>query len=155
MQYSVCMGKYIGIDYGEKKTGIAISDTLGTVAFPRMVIATQKLNQYLQELFTEEDIVGIVIGESKDFAGTHNAIHNMVKTFVQTLTRSEALDIPIYYEDERLSTHQATMKPQEGSVRGTIANTRRKACMRGKRQVDAHAAAVILQSFLDKQKNIR
>ncbi len=146
--------KYIGIDYGTKKTGIAISDPLGTMAFPRSVLATSKLlPSVVADIIEEEGIGGVVIGESRDLSGGLNAVAADAQRFVDSLQGVTSTDLEIHYEDERFTTKQARALPSEGKARGDVANTRG-----GKQKTtlaDAQAAALILQSFLDKQQNMR
>jgi len=149
------MGKYIGIDYGTKKTGIAVSDTAGTVAFPREVLVTDRhLPERIAEIVTKEDICGIVIGASKNLTGELNAVAQHAQVFAEQLKHLVGDTVQIEYEDERFTTRQARMLPNEHVARGVVANTR-KTIRNGKNRADAHAAAIILQSFLDKRKNMR
>jgi len=154
--------KYIGIDYGTKKTGIAVSDALGSIAFPRDILMTNKLlPNIVADIITEEEIMGIVIGESKDLQGGLNKVAKDAKDFIKKLKSLISDNIKIFYEDERFTTKQARTLPNEGIARGNIANNK---ILRGKnisgrdvfryRTADAQAAAIILQSFLDKQKNM-
>jgi len=159
--------KYIGIDYGTKKTGIAVSDALGSIAFPRDILMTNKLlPNIIADIIAKEEIAGIVIGESKNLQGGLNNVAQDAKDFVEKLKSFVSGTMEIHYEDERFTTKQARTLPNEGMARGNIANNRtlRGSRLRGKnisgrdvfrhRFADAQAAAIILQSFLDKQKNM-
>lgn len=124
--------KYLGIDYGTKKVGIAVSDALGTLAFPREVLPTDvHLTSALAQMIEKEGIEAVVVGESKDYAGNENAVAAAARTFADELHTCAA--VPIYFEDERLTSVQAQQHSRPSLV-------------------DAAAAALILQTFLDKQR---
>jgi len=140
--------KYLGIDFGSKKIGLALSDSAGSVAFPHGLIKNDdSLLEQVEKIVEEEAVQAIVIGESKNFKGEDNPIMESVMDFIGQL--SFTISIPIHLEKEFLSTAQARNLPDEGSARGRISRDRRK---KQDMKVDAHAAAIILQSFLDKQK---
>ncbi len=129
------MGKrFLGVDYGTKRVGIAISDDSGTLAFPEVVLKNDKnLIDGIEKLVNERRINEIVIGESRDFQGNENVVMKDISQFRDALTSS--LSVPIYLESEFLTTREA--------LRG------------GTENVDAKAAALILQRFLDKRKEQR
>lgn len=126
--------RYLGIDYGEKRVGIATSDIEGGMAFPHSVIQNSKnLIQYIKNIIDKEGVEGIVVGESKDFKGLDNKIMVEAKRFVEGLEKE--LGIKVYWELEFLTSHQAEK-------------------LQGKNDMlDASSATIILQSFLDKRKN--
>ncbi|HFC11114.1 MAG TPA: Holliday junction resolvase RuvX [Candidatus Kaiserbacteria bacterium] len=130
--------RYLGIDYGSKKTGIAFSDDAGTMGFPRGVIFTDKnLAERLSKLIGEEKVGAVVIGESKNFDGTDNPIATEARTFAREL-RSRA-NVPIFFETEIFTTQEARRLPTGERVSGGV--------------VDAAAAALILTSYLSKNGN--
>lgn len=126
--------KYLGIDYGEKRIGLAVSDGEGKVAFPKEVIENN--SELLKNIldFSKMNLAeAIVIGESKDFKGEDNKINPKIISFKRDL--SSATKLPIFLEPEFLSSAQ---------VEKTFGKT-------GK--LDASAASIILQTFLDKEKS--
>lgn len=124
----------IGIDYGSKRTGIAVSDKTEALAFPHDVWETSKnLAEEISSFARERAAAGIVIGQSHDLAGNPNPIASDIEKLVEKL-RAE-LSSPIHYEPEYFSSQQAARIQGEG------------------KQIDAAAAAVILQSYIDKRKN--
>src|ERR1035437_8845784 len=126
--------KYLGIDYGEKKVGIAISDIEGKVAFPKIVLEnTEELINKISDLCKEFEVEAIVIGESKDYKGEDNKISPKIISFKREL--SLAIKLPISLEPEFMSSMQ---------VEKTFGKTD---------MLDASAAAIILQTFMDKEKN--
>jgi methionyl-tRNA synthetase len=125
--------KYLGIDYGTKRVGLAISDEEAKVAFPKEVLKNEaKLIEKIRAFANSEKIDSVVIGESKDFDGNENPIMPAVKTLVKEL---ESSGLKVYLEPEFLTSAQAA------KIQGDVPN------------LDASAAAIILQSFLDKQKS--
>jgi len=124
----------IGIDYGSKKIGIALSDESGVMAFPHSVIPHDK--KHLGEivrLIAERNVEEIVIGHSLNLDGNPNKIQAMIESFMMDLTLETGL--PIHLEPEQYSSREA-------------------AIITGKNeQIDASAAAIILNSFITKQKN--
>jgi len=139
--------KYLGIDFGTKKVGIAISDTLGTIAFPKKILKnTHTLYQEINDLIDIEHIEKIVIGKSLDSQGNDNDVQKHITHFIATL--SKKTDIGIINQDERGSSIAARSHLYG---KGNIANERwtAKANEKKRQHVDAGAAAVILQRYLD------
>ncbi len=133
VRYSSSM-RILGIDYGSKRVGLALSNPEQTFAQPYTVIANRgDLVTNVRKIITKEGIVGIVIGESKNFKGEDNVIMKDIKIFIESLKKEVAL--PIFLEPEFLSSHQAQH-------------------FQGKHDLlDASAAAIILQSYLDRKKH--
>jgi putative transcription antitermination factor YqgF len=126
--------KYLGIDYGEKRVGIAISDGEGKVAFPKVVMENNAdLIKNIGSFCSENSVEAIVIGESKDYKGEENKINPKIIVFKREL--SGAVKLPITLEPEFMSSMQ---------VEKTFGKTD---------MLDASAASIILQTFLDKEKN--
>jgi len=125
--------KRMGIDFGSKKVGIALSDDSGVMAFPHGVIPNDKrLQQQVESLIQKNLVEEIVIGHSLNLDGTPNSIQADIESFMMDLTL--AVGLPIHLEPEQFSSQEA--------ARITGKNT----------QVDAAAAAIILNSFICKQK---
>ena len=122
--------KYLGIDYGTKRVGIALSDDDGSFAFPKTVFDTIMAIQEIALLCQSEQVVAIVLGESV----ATNEVHNMVavKTAAFKKKLEKVLSIPIYFEREDFSSVEA----------------HRYQTKKGSR--DDSAAAIILQRYLDK-----
>lgn len=126
------MGKIIGIDFGTKRVGVAVSDESGSVAFPRATIQNDsRLVPTIVALVQQEHATTVVIGESRNWSGEENPVMKDVKAFVAELTK--ATDVAIHYEPEFYSSKEARREGQQGSV-------------------DAQAATIILNSFITKQK---
>ncbi len=151
--------RILGIDYGEKKIGIAISDERAKFAFPHGVIDNTSANLVLNviKIICDKNNVGkIIIGQSLDFKMEPNPIMKRVEKFKSFL--EERLKIPIEYENEILTTKQAERRmakarPPPATIKYSVSNSWRKKKQREKTHTSA--AALILQSYLDKQKMIK
>jgi len=123
--------KYLGIDFGSKRVGVATSDEEGKMAFPYSVILNgEKLFTEIDKIIKKEKIDKIVIGESKNFAGEPNAIMKEIEKFKKEL--QDKTELKVIFEPEFMTSSQAEI-------------------IQGKNEMhDASAAAIILQSFLDK-----
>lgn len=124
--------KYIGIDYGTKRIGVAVSDEDGSFAFPKEIVPSAQIFEYLIEIVKKENISGIVIGESLASNGLENDVVLETRLFAKKL--ESKIPVPLFFEREGYSTVEA----------------HRYQTKKGNR--DDSAAAVILQRFLDKQK---
>ncbi|MBI5134538.1 MAG: Holliday junction resolvase RuvX [Candidatus Taylorbacteria bacterium] len=126
--------RLLGIDYGKKRVGIAVSDDKGMMAFPKAVFPNDNfLVAELAKLVKSQGIETVVLGESKDFKMNDNPIMSQIRMFADELER--ATGIVVVYEPELLSSHQA-------------------AHFQGKTDtIDASAASIILQSYIDRLKN--
>lgn len=126
--------KRMGIDFGSKKIGIAMTDDSGVMAFPHEVVPNDaQFLSYIEQLVAEKGIGEIVIGHSLDNNGAPNKIHQAVEEFITDITLQ--IGIPVHLEPEQFSTQQAAR------IQGKDAQT------------DAAAAAIILDSFITKQKS--
>ena len=123
----------MGIDYGTKKIGIALTDESGVMAFPYEVVPNDSnFKKYLENLIAEKSVKEIVIGESLDNSGKPNSVHGAVEELITDITLSHG--IPVHLEPEQYTTKQASR------ITGQNPNT------------DAAAAALILDSFITKNK---
>lgn len=87
--------KYLGIDYGEKRVGIALSDDGGNIAFPKEILENDaNLVQAVADLCQRERVEAVVLGESRDYHGHENQIMKQVKAFQEKL--SEKITLPIF-----------------------------------------------------------
>ena len=124
--------RYLGIDYGTKRVGIALSDEGGMMAFPKGVIKnTATLVDDIAYLCDEESVAGVVIGESNKLDGTPNPLMKQIEEFIATWKAHT--EIPISLVPEFFTSHQAQQVTGKNDM------------------IDASAAALILQSFLDRE----
>jgi putative Holliday junction resolvase len=122
--------RFLGIDYGTKRVGLALGDETGTFAMPFAVWPNDsRLLTRLGELCRSRTVAKIVVGESKDLEGRPNKIMPAIEKFAEELVRVSG--VPVEYEPELFTSAQAE--------RGN-----------GQVELDARAAALILQSYLDR-----
>ncbi len=124
--------KYLGIDYGTKRIGIALSDESGEFAFPQGIIGPDKAIAEIKTLCEKEQVGAIVIGKSIASNGMDNEIVPVVEKFKTKL--EEATSLPVHFQQESYSTMEAHRYQTKAGSR------------------DDSAAAIILQRFLDTKK---
>ena len=135
--------RYLGLDLGSRTLGIAISDATGFIASSYKTIRHNeeydKLLDDVVNIVKEKEIEGIVLGFPKNMNNTIGPKGELSIEFKEKLEK--IIDIPIYLQDERLSTKSAT----DLLITGNVNRKERK------KVVDSVAATIILQSFLDKE----
>ena len=134
------MNRILGIDFGERRIGISISDSLNIIASPLMVIDREKNNDYLEEIksITIKNNIGlIVVGLPITLKGTSSQQTEKTLAFINAL--SKKVDISIKTIDERLTSLEAEkILIQKGVKTG-----------HNKSQIDQVSAIIILQEYLD------
>ncbi|MBP9802774.1 MAG: Holliday junction resolvase RuvX [Candidatus Pacebacteria bacterium] len=135
--------KYLGIDFGTKRVGIAISDENGTFAFPKTILKNDKqLILNLGTIIQNEKIESIVIGESLNEQGLANKVNQDIKNFIEILNKE--FNLPIEKEKEFFSSFEAHGRLGKESM------SDRKTKIEKGNDLDSKAAAIILQRYLDK-----
>ncbi len=131
------MPKYLGIDYGDKRIGVAISDEDGNFAFPRGVVKNDVgvVREYFSKILTEEKIMVIILGLPLNFSMKDTEQTKKVREFGEWLKKEFGAEVIL--ENEILSTKEAE---KGGGV--------------SKNMIDASSAALILQGFLDRNKTM-
>ena len=133
--------RYLAIDYGNKRTGLAICDPAEMIASPLSVIqGAEQLLEKVADVIKNENIEAIVLGLPLNMDGSQGYQAKLVLKFAEQLKRR--FDMPIHFQDERLSTFAAEEKLASAEF------TRKKK----KKRLDAIAAAEILESFLEQKK---
>lgn len=128
--------RYMGIDFGSKKVGIALSDESGAMGFPHSIIPNDgRLLRAVVALVKEKGVDRVVFGESRMLSGKDNPLAQSARTFAEALTKET--NIPISFESEVFTTQEARRDP-EGVWQSKTGN------------VDAQAAALILTSYLSR-----
>jgi len=142
-------GTFLGIDYGTKRIGVAVSDEKGVFAFPReIVINDANVFSKFEAIIREEGIKGIVIGESVDFSGKLNTLSARIEVFI--LEIKEKFRLPVYKQKEFLTSVEARkMGSSKRTLNTSQSHSRLKQIKSGR--VDASAAALILQRYLDRK----
>ena len=135
----------LGVDYGRKRVGLALSDATGMLARPWKTLAVAGLDRQAGELTREVEVLSaepdglgvIVVGLPRRLSGEPNEQTAAVRALADRLGRTIA--VPIVLQDERLSSHEAE----------ALLSRREKDWRKRKPLLDAAAAAVILQDYLD------
>ena len=122
--------KYLGIDYGTKRVGIALSDEAGEFAFPKSIFNRQTALEEIALLCEQEKIDAVVIGESLATNESENEVVEKTKQFALQL--QEKINLPVHFEQEMFSSVEAHRYQTKAGSR------------------DDSAAAIILQRYLDK-----
>lgn len=136
--------KILGIDYGTKRIGLALSDENMQMAFPREVIQNDKSTiEKLLSILNTENIEEIVIGESLDQNGENNSLVEKVNAFILDLEK--VWQGKIHKEKEFFTSFEA-----HGRM-GKERNSDRKSSFSRVENLDAKAAAIILQRYLEKR----
>jgi putative Holliday junction resolvase len=134
--------RYLAIDYGTKRTGLALCDPSETIVSPLTVIEGRKnLIEKILEAIASENIDAVVFGLPLNMDGTIGPQAKMTTQFVEELKKRTS--VPIYFQDERLSSFVAEEKLAPAEF------TRKKKA----RRLDAIAAAQILEAFLEQKKS--
>lgn len=136
--------KYIALDIGDVRIGVAKSDIMGIVATPLEVINRKKVKsvQRIKELCEQENTKSLVVGIPKSLDGTEKRQAEKVREYIEKLKKNiEGLEI--YEVDERLTTVSADRMLNEANKKGALEK---------RKVVDKIAAAIILQTFLDAKK---
>ncbi len=140
--------KILGIDYGMKKIGLAISDENHTLAFPKEIVRNDS-NTFsrISEIIKTDKIQEIVVGESVDFKGKPNALSTRIEIFISMLRKE--FKLPIHKQKEFLTSMEARRSLiNKGKLNSSQAHSKIKQIKSG--HMDAKAAAIILQRYLDK-----
>ncbi len=136
----------LGIDYGSKRIGLAVSDDAGMLAFPHSIVNnTSRALASIAGICEKEQITHIAIGKSVNASGAENIIAAAASEFAKLL--EEATNIPVAFINEGFSSFEAA---RSSRIEKPVANPRRR-----EHSNDAHddqAAAIILQRYLDTQK---
>ena len=135
------MGRVLGVDYGDSRIGLAMSDPIKIIASPFKTIlneGNEKCLQVFQSLIKEKDVEAIVVGLPIGLKGQETVQTKKVREFADLLY---TLKLPIGLEDERLSSVSA----EKSMIQQNIKTGHNKGL------IDQRAAAIILQQFLDKR----
>ncbi|MCM2338986.1 MAG: Holliday junction resolvase RuvX [Burkholderiales bacterium] len=145
--------RFLGIDYGTKRIGIAISDENGSLAFPKEIIFNDENTlRKIKDIIKKENIEELVIGESVDFSGKLNILSARIDIFISEL--KDNFDLPINKQKEFLTSMEAR---KAGDNKRTLSQSQVHSKVKQKKsgRVDASAAALILQRYLDKINNLK
>ena len=138
------MGRILAIDYGRKRTGLAVTDVLRITANPLLTIETKDLMKWLADYFAKEQVDEVVIGYPTQMNGEESESMNYIRPFMGNF-KKQFPDKPLTMYDERFTSviaHQAM-----------LAGGMKKKDRQDKAVVDKIAACIILEGYLEKIKN--
>jgi putative Holliday junction resolvase len=138
------MGRIMGIDYGRKRTGVAVTDPLQIVAGNLATVPTHTLLQFIKDYMAHEVVDRIVVGKPTQLNGQPSESMKFITPFVERL-KKELLDMPVVMYDERFTSTIAHQAMIDGGMK--------KSDRRDKSRVDAIAATIILNDYLQSRYN--
>lgn len=138
------MGRILGIDYGRKRTGVAVTDPLKIVAGNLATVPTHTLMQFIKDYIEREPVERIVIGQPTQLNGEPSESMKYITPFVNRL-KKELPDMPVVMYDERFTSTIAHQAMIDGGMK--------KSDRRDKARVDAIAATIILNDYLQSKYN--
>lgn len=138
------MARLLSIDYGKKRTGIAVSDPLQIIANGLTTVETSKLLDFIEDYISKEEVERIIVGLPKQMNNEPSENMKRVKPFVNRL-RKLYPNILIEYYDERFTSKLAHQAMIQGGLK--------KKDRQNKELVDEISATIILQGYMESKKN--
>lgn len=138
------MGRIIGIDYGNKRIGLAVTDPLQIFASPLQTVKPQEFDDFIQNYLKTEKIDEFIIGYPVQMNNQPSESVKYIDPFLKKI-KNKFPDIPVHLVDERFTSKLAFQTMIDGGVK--------QKGRRDKAMVDKISASIILQSFLDSRKN--
>ena len=136
------MDRIVGIDYGRKRVGVAVSDPLGIFASPLNTVPAAKIIDYLKKYAETESVTRFVVGYPMNMNNTPSEAAADVDVFLKSLAKAFP-SVPVTLEDERFTSVLAHRAMIDGGMKAKD--------RRDKSSVDKISAAIILQSHLDRK----
>lgn len=137
------MGRILALDYGRKRTGIAVTDPMQMIANGLTTVPTHQVMTFLQEYTQKEKVEKIIIGLPKQMDNTLSESMQYIKPFVKNLQKKMP-DMPLEYVDERFTSVLAQ--------RTILAAGLKKKDRQNKALVDEVSATIILQTYLENKR---
>jgi putative Holliday junction resolvase len=137
------MDRIVGIDYGRKRVGVAVSDPLGIFASALETVHSAKIIEYLKNYAQKETIVLFVVGYPINMNGAPSEAAKDIDVFLKHLAKAFP-DVPVVKEDERFTSVLAHRAMLDGGMK--------KQDRQKKESVDKISAAIILQSYMDRKR---
>lgn len=134
------MGRILAIDYGKKRTGLAVTDILRITANPLITIETEQLMTWLKDYFAKENVDEVVVGYPKQMNGEDSESMQYIRVFLAQFEQTFP-SIPIKLYDERFTSVLA----HQAMIDGGMKRSQRQ----NKMMVDKIAACIILEGYLD------
>ncbi|GAB5399710.1 MAG: Holliday junction resolvase RuvX [Aureisphaera sp.] len=136
------MARILALDYGTKRTGIAVTDELQIIASGLTTVPTAELMDFLKEYFSTEKVELVLVGEPKQKDGTHSDVEGAIQKFLETYSK-EFPSIPFERRDERFTSKMAFQTMIDSGLK--------KKQRQNKALVDEISATIILQDYLSRQ----
>lgn len=143
LTYFKPMPRLLAIDYGAKRSGIAVTDPLKIIATALDTIPTHQLTDFLKKYTSTEQVEAFVVGMPKKLDNTDSENAARVATFVKSLQKAFP-EIPVHLHDERFTSSMA--------LQSMIASGSKKSDRRDKGNIDKVSATIILQSFMESRR---
>ena len=137
------MSRIVAIDYGRKRTGIAVSDTMQLIANGLTTVSTHELLNFIGEYMAKEPVERIIIGLPKQMNNEVSENMKNIEPFVRSLKKRYP-DLPVEYVDERFTSVLAHQAMLDGGLK--------KKARQDKALVDEISATIILQSYLESKR---
>jgi putative holliday junction resolvase len=137
------MGRIIAIDFGKKRTGLAVTDPLKIIATPLQTVATDELMTFLKSYLLREPVDEFVVGMPKTLKNQDSETAPLVRVFIEEL-KNAFPEKPVMLADERFTSSIARRAMIEGGMK--------KKNRREKGNVDTISATLILQSYMEQKK---
>lgn len=138
------VGRLIGIDYGQKRVGIAVTDPDQIIANGLQTVGSHEIFIFLKNYLTKEKVDGFVVGYPRQLNYSPSESAGYVTAFITGLKRKFP-DIPVYEVDERFTSKMAFQSMIDGGLK--------KKARQDKALVDKISATIILQSFMEYKRN--
>ena len=139
------MGRILAIDYGTKRTGVAVTDPEQMIATPLETVLTHELMLFLDSYFKSEKVDILVVGHPKKMDNSESESMKQIRFFVNAFQK-RFIEIKVEWMDERFTSKLA--------MEALISGGMKKSDRQKKGNVDRVSAAIILQSFLQKRNNL-
>ncbi len=136
------MGRIVALDYGKKRTGIAVTDELQLIASGLTTVASHELINFLQEYIKKEKVEIFVVGEPKQMNNTPSESEALIIPFLKQLEK-KIPEIPVVRQDERFTSKMAFQSMIDSGLK--------KKQRQNKALVDEISATIILQAYLNKK----
>ncbi|MCX7744110.1 MAG: Holliday junction resolvase RuvX [Flavobacteriales bacterium] len=139
------MARIVALDIGGKRTGIAVTDSLQLIATGLTTVATEKLQSYLQEYLSKEQVEVIVVGLPRNMDHSYSESYPMIYQTVEKL-RQTFNNVTWEWQDERFTSKLALKSMKTAGAK--------RSKMKNKETVDMVSAVIILQSYLEKKQKL-
>jgi putative Holliday junction resolvase len=137
------MGRLLAIDYGIKRTGIAITDELQLIASGLTTVSTENIFSFLKEYTSSESVETVIVGEPKQKDGNHSSIESEIQIFLNSF-KEVFPKLTVVRVDERFTSKMAFQTMIDSGLK--------KKQRRNKALIDEISATIILQDYLNKIK---